>query len=163
MPAIKPLNRSTVKNYACDNMNRLTSAAAADGHWSDTYTYDGWGNMKSKASVGGISIPNFGVNSQNQATAVYSYDAAGAGYDPVTGRGSPIAKSFSRRAPAGQSSQRMVHRLARRFANPGAANQEPTAPFVARGDHGFARRCRSAVGSGLRLDRQGQGAGEFDW
>lgn len=80
MPAIKPLNRSTVKNYAYDNMNRLTSAAAADGHWSDTYTYDGWGNMKSKASVGGISIPNFGVNSQNQATAVYSYDAAGAGY-----------------------------------------------------------------------------------
>ena len=41
--------------YTYDSLNRLTKAATADNLWGNTYTYDGWGNLLSKAVFKGTA------------------------------------------------------------------------------------------------------------
>jgi RHS repeat-associated protein len=40
-------------NYTYDQLNRLSTAQASNGSWGQIYSYDGWGNLNSKAPYGG--------------------------------------------------------------------------------------------------------------
>jgi RHS repeat-associated protein len=40
-------------NYTYDSLNRLSTAQATNGSWGQIYSYDGWGNLNSKAPYGG--------------------------------------------------------------------------------------------------------------
>jgi len=64
--------------YSYDALNRLTNAS--NSLWSEAYTYDGFGNLTSKAGSGGSPNPaptvSMTYNSQNQLTNLY-YDANG--------------------------------------------------------------------------------------
>ena len=66
-------------NYTYDALNRLTNAS--NSQWSESYGYDGFGNLTSKTGSGGSpnAAPSMSVsyNANNQQTAGVSYDANG--------------------------------------------------------------------------------------
>ena len=66
-------------NYTYDALNRLTNAS--NSQWSETYGYDGFGNLTSKTGSGGSpnAAPSMSVsyNANNQQTTSVSYDANG--------------------------------------------------------------------------------------
>jgi RHS repeat-associated protein len=77
-------------NYAYDTLNRLASAGATSNAWSQTYSYDGFGNLTNRVGTGAaqsttISTPaNLATNqlsgytydpNGNQISTGYAYDA----------------------------------------------------------------------------------------
>jgi len=67
-------NSSRSQTFQYDSLNRLLSANS--GNWSQSYTYDPWGNLLKKTVSGGDTPLNVSVNGKNQATN-WCYDSAG--------------------------------------------------------------------------------------
>jgi RHS repeat-associated protein len=63
--------------YTYDALNRLASATAS-GMWSESYSYDGFGNLTGKSGTGGAPSMTAGYNAQNQQVGGgATYDANG--------------------------------------------------------------------------------------
>ena len=72
--------------YQYDALKRLYSASASA--WSQTFTYDGFGNLTDKVGTGGAPNNHSQVNAATNQLTGYSYDAngnlitTGFGWDP---------------------------------------------------------------------------------
>ena len=69
------LSAETV-TYQYDSLNRLLSASSSQS-WSETYGFDAFGNLLSKAQVGGAPTLSQTVNTANNQIVGQSYDANG--------------------------------------------------------------------------------------
>jgi RHS repeat-associated protein len=75
------LSNETV-NYTYDALNRLTGAAATNGAWSQSYAYDGFGNLTDKTQNGGNVFQLTFDPATNHQNGV-NYDANG---NPTDGK-----------------------------------------------------------------------------
>jgi RHS repeat-associated protein len=64
-------------NYTYDSLNRLVNAAATDGAFSQSYTYDGFGNLTSKSAAGFYPAYSATFNPANNQQNGVAYDANG--------------------------------------------------------------------------------------
>jgi RHS repeat-associated protein len=64
-------------NYTYDSLNRLINAAATDGAFSQSYTYDGFGNLTSKSAAGFYPAYSATFNPANNQQIGVAYDANG--------------------------------------------------------------------------------------
>ena len=64
-------------NYTYDSLNRLVNAAATDGAFSQSYTYDGFGNLTSKSAAGFYPAYSATFNPANNQQNLVAYDANG--------------------------------------------------------------------------------------
>jgi YD repeat-containing protein len=69
------LSAETV-TYQYDSLNRLLSASSSQS-WSETYGFDAFGNLLSKAQVGGAPTLSQTVNTANNQIVGQTYDANG--------------------------------------------------------------------------------------
>jgi len=64
-------------NYTYDSLNRLSNATATNGAWSQSYTYDGFGNLTSKSAAGFYPAYSATFNPANNRQNGWGYDANG--------------------------------------------------------------------------------------
>jgi RHS repeat-associated protein len=64
-------------NYTYDSLNRLSNAAATNGAFSQSYTYDGFGNLTSKSAAGFYPAYSATFNPANNRQNGVAYDANG--------------------------------------------------------------------------------------
>jgi YD repeat-containing protein len=74
-------------NYTYDSLNHLASASATNGAWSQSYSYDGFGNLtyKSPAGVYPAYTASFAPSTNQQTGAAYDANGnptANGTYDP---------------------------------------------------------------------------------
>ncbi len=64
-------------NYTYDSLNRLSNAAATSGAYSQSYTYDGFGNLTSKSAAGSYPAYSASFNPATNRQYSVTYDANG--------------------------------------------------------------------------------------
>ena len=64
-------------NYTYDALNRLTNAMATNWTWSQTYTYDGFGNLTAKSAAGAYPAWSANVDPLTNRVVGQTYDANG--------------------------------------------------------------------------------------